>query len=186
MKYYFITGLFFLLSCNRTGPATFSQEEMEKIYFLDTLELRIKQARDEARAYDPEVIKSILEELEPYYTHFKNSRRQYPREFYIYDLSGLEDTRRSLTKSLSEYDKIIEELDYNQQQVKALRRLIYSSDTLSDTLRSYIDHEAIAMQETMTKFYKRIRNTLVYLNNWPALRSKLDSAMRYDLQSSVN
>ncbi|MFN3951041.1 MAG: hypothetical protein ACK4KT_01410 [Thermaurantimonas sp.] len=153
---------------------------------MDTLELHLTQALKEAKTYNPERMKSILQELDPYYTHFRNSPRQYPREFYINELSGLEDTRRSLTKSLSEYDKILAELDYNIKQIKALRQLIYASDSLSDTLQMYIDHEAIAMQETMTKFYKRIRNPLNYKDKWPALKVKLDSAMRYDLQSSEN
>lgn len=186
MRRLFFPVLYVLSGCTGQITHTFSSEELEKIYYLDTLEAQMTWARDEAENYNPERIKSILQELDPYYTHFRNSPRQYPREFYIYELSGLEDTRRSLTKSLSEYQKVISDLDYNLRQVRALRKMIYKSDTLSDTLRSYIDQEAIAMQETMTKFYKRIRNPLQYKDKWPALKARLDSAMRYDLQTSEN
>lgn len=178
--------LLFISSCGKKNHQQFSDEDLEKIYFLDTLENQIINARKIADEYNPERMKTILQELEPYYKHFKNSNRQYSREFFIYELSGLEDTRRSLSKSLPEYQKIKNELDFNLRQVRALRKIINESDSLTDSLKIYIDHEAIAMQETMTKFYKRIRNPLTYKDRWPALKVKLDSAMQYDLQSAAN
>ncbi|GCD78197.1 hypothetical protein JCM31826_16790 [Thermaurantimonas aggregans] len=187
MKRVFIAiALLLITACGKKTQQNFSNEDLEKIYFLDTLENQIISAQKIANEYNPERIKTILQELDPYYKHFKNSNRQYSREFFIYELSGLEDTRRSLSKSLPEYQKIKNELDFNLQQVRALRKLINESDSLTDSLKIYIDQEAIAMQETMTKFYKRIRNPLTYKDRWPALKAKLDSAMRYDLQSAAH
>ncbi|MFN4299467.1 MAG: hypothetical protein ACK4EX_07020 [Thermaurantimonas sp.] len=187
MKRVFIAvALLVMISCGKKTHQNFSNEDLEKIYFLDTLENQIISAQKIANEYNPERMKTILQELEPYYKHFKNSKRQYSREFFIYELSGLEDTRRSLSKSLPEYQKIKDEIDFNLQQVRALRKLINESDSLTDSLKIYIDQEAIAMQETMTKFYKRIRNPLTYKDRWPVLKAKLDSAMQYDLQSAAN
>ncbi len=170
-------------ACSSKSIDSLPEEDLQVIYYLDTLEAQIAEAKKIARQYNPERMKTILAELEVYYQHFKTSPRQYSREFFIYDLSGLEDTRRTLTKSLPEYQKIIHELDFNEKQIKALKNMIRSADSLNDTLRMYIDHESIAMQETMTKFYKRIRNPLNYKDKWPELKRRLDSAMQYDLQN---
>lgn len=181
-KYFLLLLIILTAGCNRSADKRFSEEDREKIHYLDTLEAQIELALTIASEYNPERIKAILHELDPYYTHFKSSNRQYSREFFIYTLSGLEDTRRSLSKSLAEHQKILNELEYNRNQIKALRRMIAESDSLNDTLKAYIDHEVIAFQETMTKFYKRIRNPLTYKDKWPALKASLDSAMQYDLQ----
>ncbi|KFD38958.1 hypothetical protein AT05_07310 [Schleiferia thermophila str. Yellowstone] len=172
-------------ACSSKSIDSLPEEDLQVIYYLDTLEAQIAEAKKIARQYNPERMKTILAELEVYYQHFKTSPRQYSREFFIYDLSGLEDTRRTLTKSLPEYQKIIHELDFNEKQIKALKNMIRSADSLNDTLRMYIDHESIAMQETMTKFYKRIRNPLNYKDKWPELKRRLDSAMQYDLQNPL-
>lgn len=172
-------------ACSSKSIDSLPEEDLQVIYYLDTLEAQIAEAKKIARQYNPERMKTILAELEVYYQHFKTSPRQYSREFFIYDLSGLEDTRRTLTKSLPEYQKVIDELDFNEKQVKALKNMIYSANALNDTLRMYIDHESIAMQETMTKFYKRIRNPLNYKDKWPELKRRLDSAMQYDLQNPL-